>query len=800
MASALPSTNRGYYHMKKKIFTSRKRYALLIIFLLWITTFFGGFSTAQESTNHSLDSIVARITLPRQNVLGDIIQHQITILEVDRGRTSAVVLVSSQEFTWLSTMNYSPQRVPDDVAKEHGWKYSPELERDFHSYSQMTTALQNIAATYSNFTRLYDLGHSVQGRVLWGLKITDNPDVEENEPEVRICGLHHGNEFMSAELPLNLALLLVQNYSIDPTITELVDNREIWIIPMVNPDGREANTRYNAHGIDLNRNYGYMPESSTPYSEPETQAMRNNALQNNFVLSLSFHCSGDIVNYVWNHKTQPVPDNAAVVSLSNQYGSHNGYWVVEGYDWYQTLGDCNDFSYGCRGDIDWTIEVQTSNIPQAWNYNRDAMLEIIDAADMGLTGVVTNANTGQPISATVWVEEAFWPCFTDPHVGDYHRVLLPGAYTVHYQANGFQEKIVTVQVTAGNPTVLNVALNPGKQFYAYQVTMCDYYAPGDNYQNNPTEGISLLGHPDSVCASLGVGGSIIVDMANNITDIPDASDLMVYEGGGTTDGYSVYVSVNWNGPWILVGTGMGTSQFDLANASVQSARYVKILDDGTGNPNELNPGVDIDAVQNLAAGSGNLPPNNPAQPTGPITGESQIDYSYTTTTIDLESDPVYYQWGWGDVLGPWLGPYPSGAVATANHTWTLAGDYLVKVKAKDDHGGESGWSDPLAVHIKVSSHIEIGEITGGFGVTAEVKNTGAGDASNVSWSITIDGGLVLLGRETTGTISQIQPGFGPQIKTGVLFGIGRLTITVTADVAEKTAVAFLLGPFVIIKK
>ena len=84
---------------------------------------------------------------------------------------------------------------------------------------------------------------------------------------------------------------------------------------MVNPDGHEADTRYNAHGVDLNRNYGYMPESATPYSEPETRAMRNNALENNFVLSLSFHCSGDIVNYIWNYKTQPVADNAAVVSI-----------------------------------------------------------------------------------------------------------------------------------------------------------------------------------------------------------------------------------------------------------------------------------------------------------------------------------------------------------------------------------------------------------------------------------------------------------------------------------------------------
>jgi len=529
--------------------------------------------------------------------------------------------------------------------------------------------------------------------------------------------------------------------------------------------------------------------------------MRNNALQNTFVLSLSFHCSGNIVNYIWNYKTQPVPDNAVVVSLSNQYGSHNGYWVVEGYDWYQTLGDCNDFSYGTRGDIDWTIEVQSSGEEQAWNLNRDAMLEIIDAANMGLTGIVTNANNGQPIPATIWVEEAFWPCFADPEVGDYHKVLLPGTYTVHYQANGFEEKIFSVDVEAGEPTVLNVALHPSPQYYAYQVTTCAYYAPSDNYQNNPTEGIASLGVPDGVCASLGVGGYIVLDMLDQITDIPDANDLKVYEGDATSDGYFVYVSSEWEGPWISLGSANGTAEFDLANESVESARYVKIVDDGNGNPSETNPAADIDAVENLATANQNQPPNNPAQPDGPTTGGSNIEYSYTTTTTDPESQQVYYLWSWGDIIGTWLGPFDSGVPAQATHSWGMAGNYTVKVKAKDVEGAESGWSDSITVHIEDSPHIEIGEFTSGFGsVTVQIKNTGAGDAVNVAWSISLQGGLVLLGRQTTGTILKILPGFSPEIQTRFLFGLGMVTINVTADAVEKSVSAVLLGPFVIIRQ
>ena len=78
--------------------------------------------------------------------------------------------------------------LPAAALKETASTTAP-MSRDFHSYASMTTALQTIASDYPDIARLYDLGHSVQGRVLWGLKITDNPGLEEDEPEVRICGL-----------------------------------------------------------------------------------------------------------------------------------------------------------------------------------------------------------------------------------------------------------------------------------------------------------------------------------------------------------------------------------------------------------------------------------------------------------------------------------------------------------------------------------------------------------------------------------------------------------------------------------
>lgn len=191
----------------------------------------------------------------------------------------------------------------------------------------------------------------------------------------------------------------------------------------------------------------------------------------------------------------------------------------------------------------------------------------------------------------------------------------------------------------------------------------------------------------------------------------------------------------------------------------------------------------------------NVPPNIPDQPAGPASGEIGIEYTFASSTIDRNGDDVYYMVSWGDSVSEWLGPYDSGETVTLTHTWTMPGDYTIKVKAKDTENLESGWSPSSSITILAIPRIEIGEITGGFGLSAEIKNVGAGEATNVTWTITLDGGLVLLGRETTGTFSKIMPGFSPKAETGVVFGIGNVDIIVSAGDAEQTATAFLLGPF-----
>jgi hypothetical protein len=231
------------------------------------------------------------------------------------------------------------------------------------------------------------------------------------------------------------------------------------------------------------------------------------------------------------------------------------------------------------------------------------MLDLIEAADMGVTGIVTDSETGLPIAATIWVEEVFWPCFTDPKIGDYHKPLLPGTYNLIFRANGYKEEDHQVTVTSSGPTILDVEMNRRDNRFAEQVTWANFYDPlsyPNSFQNNPTEAVYALGPPDEEFASLGVGGTIVLDMGeigliyNSMGD-----DFTVYEGDSPSDGYTVSVADNWDGPWTGLGSGSGTTSFDLNDEDIDSARFIKIKDDGDGSPTEMYPGFDLDAIENL---------------------------------------------------------------------------------------------------------------------------------------------------------------------------------------------------------
>jgi len=388
------------------------------------------------------------------------------IVNVRDGRAQIAAIPSEIDVLWAN--GFRPEVVLSRM-RDAVTSLSLPDRGEYHSYAEVTADLAAWAAAYPSITELMSIGTSYNGHDIWAIKITDNPTVEENEPEVQWIGAHHGNETISVEVCYYMIEYLLDNYGSDSDVTWLVNERELWVIPVLNPDGLIAGSRYNGNGEDLNRNY-LSPDGSnagSAFSEPETQALRDFDIGKNPVTSLTFHSGAEYVNYLWDYSYDPTPDEPMLITISNGYSSYTGYPVTNGADWYVAVGTCQDWCYDTRGEIDTTIELSNSFEPPASSIdaicsdNIDAMIYQAKLSGRGITGLVTDSGNGDPIYATISIPEIGKDVYTDPDVGDYHRMVESGTYTVVCTAEGYPTETV-YNVTAGLDTfvVVNFELEP----------------------------------------------------------------------------------------------------------------------------------------------------------------------------------------------------------------------------------------------------------------------------------------------------------------------------------------------------
>jgi hypothetical protein len=266
---------------------------------------------------------------------------------------------------------------------------------------------------------------------------------------------------------------------------------------------------------------------------------------------------------------------------------------------YAINGNTKDGNYGVMGSISWSIEISnskqppTSQIMQYYNWNYPSMMALIEYSGYGLEGIVTDATTNAPVTATVFVNN-YYPTYTDPTAGDYHKYVLPGTYSITVVANGYQSQTINnVVVTANSSTVTNFQLQPGGGQYVYKFSSSQI--PDNNYAD---EGLTpaVIGPPDDINYSIGKNGWCVLDMQYPIPD-GSGADFTVYEGDTSPEGYYCYVGQTIDGPWILLGTGNGTTQFDLSSSGLAQAQFIKILDDGDGTAITANAGFDLDAIK-----------------------------------------------------------------------------------------------------------------------------------------------------------------------------------------------------------
>jgi carboxypeptidase T len=304
----------------------------------------------------------------------------------------------------------------------------------FHTYAEMSADINAVVAAaavaHPNIIRKFSIGRSYQGRELWAVKISDNVDLDENEPEVLFDGLHHAREHMAVEMTLAIMHWLVDGYGSDSTITNLVNSREIWIVFNVNPDGGEydiSGGRYHFWrknrqptpgssyiGSDLNRNYdnhwGCCGGSSSnpasnlyrgprPFSAPETRAIRdfvNSRVVNGrqqIRTAITFHTSGRLILWAYGYTKTDIPpdmtsaDHAVTVAMAKAMAARNGYMPEQASDLYIDSGTERDWEYGRHRIFAYTFELtpggaypDDSTIGPETRRNKSAILYLIDKA------------------------------------------------------------------------------------------------------------------------------------------------------------------------------------------------------------------------------------------------------------------------------------------------------------------------------------------------------------------------------------------------------------------------------------
>jgi murein tripeptide amidase MpaA len=263
----------------------------------------------------------------------------------------------------------------------------------YHTHAELGADLFALQAAYPQLAKVRILGTSLENRPIYALRVSDNPQADEGEPAVLFLGCHHAREWISVEVPFLLGKYLLENYATDPEIKRLVDGTDIWIVPMVNPDGHNysvqvyrywrKNRRDNGggeYGVDLNRNYGYAwgydnsgsspnPASavyrgSSAFSEPETRAVRDLVLGRDFGAMITYHSFSQVILYPWGYTRLPSAQDALLRSLGNNLAARiaavNGRNYLAGpagTTLYVTNGSTDDWTFALTGMPSFTIEL-----------------------------------------------------------------------------------------------------------------------------------------------------------------------------------------------------------------------------------------------------------------------------------------------------------------------------------------------------------------------------------------------------------------------------------------------------------
>ena len=524
------------------------------------------------------------------------------------------------------------------------------LDSRYHTFPEIQEFLDSLdqISDFNSIYRVDTIGYSSQDQLpIFAVKISDNTEIKEDEPRVLFIGQLHAEEILGVEAVLKLITEML-----DPPPAELQhmdilkQNLETWIIPTLNPeglnvvhDGLDVSFRKNKKdyspegpwpnnyfdydpaigedidGVDLNRNFDFNwifgdtfmePDPSdyaahydyyrgtAPWSEPEIRALRDLALENDYVFSIAWHSSrsGNLSEKVYNswrwEGDKKTPDNTSIKGIGDQVAEL--ILKENSTDTYQSLygqsrnGKAHDWFYHATGCFQYLIECGTSNLQPDSALIEDtidrlmpAMLFLMDRTigyntdASQITGIVTDGSTGMPLEdATIIIDELHSgvqkPRKSD-EFGRYRRILEPGTYSVRYEKSGYFPLNFFVTANPSSPTTQNVTMVP-LFLHNVDLTIASFQFP-----------VVLDENPFLVITKEGISDTIEMDFNHNHT-------LTIPEGEWEFTIYWDYLI-----PWRRTITVTGDMELDVNMPQPSWTQYIydETVDDSSSFSTIIGP-------------------------------------------------------------------------------------------------------------------------------------------------------------------------------------------------------------------
>ena len=251
---------------------------------------------------------------------------------------------------------------------------------EYRDYRAISERLHELAALAPERASIEPLGSSLDGRTIWALRIGAGK-------KMLINGTQHAREWISSMVTTCVADRLLREYDHDPAIRAFVDSTELWVVPVVNPDGYQYSwstdrywrkNRRERHGVDLNRNFSVawggagssrskgseVYRGEYAFSEPETAALRDLAKREQFALHVDFHAYGQLILYPWNYTGTRAKDRDRFAAFGDRMASamfaqhETSYRLMQGVELYPAAGTMTDFMYGEGNALSFTIELR----------------------------------------------------------------------------------------------------------------------------------------------------------------------------------------------------------------------------------------------------------------------------------------------------------------------------------------------------------------------------------------------------------------------------------------------------------